>query len=300
MEDNNKDEKILNASTPEMQQTADKVQTKDELVKLLKGDFASGVTKVYVNSLGKEISFKEVTVTQQKSLSRIMIGNEQRKDIVYDAQCATINSTALAEGFDIYQLTEFDRLKILIALYQANMFSNDVKFTCKQCGAENQYKLNFDNVLAKLDEIGLAAREFEYENRNFKFTFTVEYPKVKRISSFYKAYYLKHKVTSKKDIQVNDNLSNMEYVNLFISKVKLNVKSTGAVREFDMSNYRASDVEEILAQFPQDALYNDNGVLNFIAVEYLKKINDSFDKHQCYSCGTIQEEENTNQAEGFL
>ena len=130
------------------------------------------------------------------------------------------------------------------------MFSNDVKFTCKQCGAENHYKLNFDNVLAKLDEIGLAAREFEYENRNFKFTFTVEYPKVKRISSFYKAYYLKHKVTSKKDIQVNDNLSNMEYVNLFISKVKFNVKSTGAVREFDMSNYRASDVEEILAQFP--------------------------------------------------
>lgn len=69
---------------------------------MLKGDFASGVTKVYVNSLGKEVAFKEITVTQQKSLSRIMIGNEQRKDIIYDAQCATINSAALADGFDVY------------------------------------------------------------------------------------------------------------------------------------------------------------------------------------------------------
>lgn len=174
------------------------------------------------------------------------------------------------------------------------MFSNDVKFTCKQCGAENKYRLNFDNTLAKLDEIGLEPRTLEYENRNFKFTFTVEYPKVKRISSFYKMYYLKHKAQSKRDVKVNDNLSNMEYVNLFISKVKLEVKSANVIREFDLSDYKASDVEEILAQFPQDALYSDSGVLNFIATEYLKKINDSFDKHVCYNCGTVQEEENTN------
>ena len=144
MEETNKEENVLSAASPQMQDVADKVQTKDELLNILKSDFASGVTKVYVNSLGKEVAFKEITVTQQKSLSRIMVGNEQRKDIVYDAQCATINNAALAEGFDIYQLTEFDRLKILIALYQANMFSNDVKFTCKQCGAENQYKLDFN------------------------------------------------------------------------------------------------------------------------------------------------------------
>ena len=46
-----------------MQIAADAVQTKDELIKVLKGDFASGVTKIYVNSLGKEVSFKEITVT---------------------------------------------------------------------------------------------------------------------------------------------------------------------------------------------------------------------------------------------
>ena len=84
---------------------------------------------------------------------------------------------------------------------------------------------------------------------------------------------------SKRDAQVNDSISNMEYVNLFISKIEMLVKSSGATRVIDMTNYKASDVEDILAQFPQDALYTDDGVLNFIATEYLKKINDSFDKH---------------------
>ena len=300
MEEQMKEDQVLSAATPEMQHVADKVLTKDELLKVLQDDFASGVTKVYVNSLGKEVAFKEVTVTQQKSLSRIMVGNEQRKDIVYDAQCATINNAALAEGFDVYKLTEFDRLKILIALYQANMFSNDVKFTCKQCGAENQYKLDFDGVLVKLDEIGLEPKVFEHDSKNYHFKFTLQYPLVRRISSFYKAYYLKHKVQSKRDVKVNENLSNMEYINLFISKIDMHVKATGASRTIDMSNYKSSDVEDLLAQFPQDALYTDDGVLNFIANEYLKKINDSFDKHQCYACGTIQEEEGSDQAEGFL
>ena len=102
-------------------------------------------------------------------------------------------------------------------------------------------------MLNKLDEIGLQPKEFVHENKNFKFKFTVAYPFVKKISSFYKAYYLKHKVTSKRDVKVNENLSNMEYINLFISKVELEVKSNGTKRTIDMANYKASDVEEILA-----------------------------------------------------
>lgn len=274
--------------------------SKDELVKLIESDFASGATYVYVNSLGQEVAFKEVTVTQQKTLSRIMIGNEQRKDIIYDAQCAIINNAALQEGFDIYKLSEFDRLKILMALYQANMFNNDVKFTCKNCGTENAYKLNFDNVLHRLDEIGLEPKQFVHDSKNFKYEFTLQYPNVRRISSFYKSYCAQHKSVSKHEAKVNDSMSNMEYINLFISKLKLTVKSSGVVRDIDFTQYKASDVEDILAKFPQDALYTDDGVLNFIASEYLKKINDSFDKHECFQCGTVQEDDNTNQVEGFL
>lgn len=276
------------------------VQTADELKKALLSDFATGVTKVYVNSLGKEIAFKEISVIQQKNLSRIMIGNEQRKDIIYDAQCGAINEACLADGFNIYDLTEFDRLKLLIVLYQSNMFSTDVKFTCKECGTENTYKPNFENVLYKLDQIDLTPTKFHYENKNFVYDFTVAYPSVKLVSSFHKHYFAKHKITSKKDIKVNDSMSNIEYIDLFIQKIDLTIKSTGTTKNIDFSQYKASEVEEILQVFPQDVLYSDQGVLTYISNEYLKKLNDAFEKHQCIRCGTIQEDDQTNQVEGFL
>lgn len=192
------------------------MQSAEEIKKLLKATVASGYTPVYINSLGKEVGFKEVSVEQQKILSRTMIGNENRKDIIYDAQCAVINETCLQDGFDIYDYTELERLKLLIALYQANMFNNDVQFTCKECGAENKYKLNFDNVLRKLDDITVEPRVFHYESRTLKYDFTCAYPKVRLVSKFHKQYFAKHAMRSKKDVQINDTMSNMEYINLFI------------------------------------------------------------------------------------
>lgn len=63
----------------------EEIETTDDLVAALKQDFATSVNRVYINSLDKEVSFREITVQEQKTLTRIMAGNEQRKDIVYDA-----------------------------------------------------------------------------------------------------------------------------------------------------------------------------------------------------------------------
>jgi transcription elongation factor Elf1 len=146
--------------------------SKTDLMAALEHEFATSVNRIYVNSVGREIGFREITVQEQKTLSRIMIDNEKRKDIVFDAQCALINKACLEQGsFDVYKCSEFDRLKLLIALYQANMYKNDVKFTCPHCGTENQYKLDFDNVLKKLDKIELKDEEFSYENKNWAYKF---------------------------------------------------------------------------------------------------------------------------------
>jgi len=91
--------------------------SKSELVKALEQDFATTVNKAYINSLKKEVSLREVKVSEQKTLSRIMINNEMRKDIIYDAQCALINSVVLDEDFDIYNYSEFDKIKLLMVIY---------------------------------------------------------------------------------------------------------------------------------------------------------------------------------------
>ena len=94
----------------------------NEVLNVFKNEFASTLIPVYVNSLKREVNFKEVTVIDQKALSKTMIQNENRKDIVYDTQCALINKVCAEEGFSIYNLTEFDRIRILMEIYSANYF----------------------------------------------------------------------------------------------------------------------------------------------------------------------------------
>jgi predicted restriction endonuclease len=114
---NMSEEQIKNNEIALEQKTVKKM-TKNDLLAALEHDFATSVNRIYVNSLNREIGFREITVQEQKTLSRIMIDNEKRKDIVFDAQCALINKACLEPVvFDIYQCSEFDRLKLLIALY---------------------------------------------------------------------------------------------------------------------------------------------------------------------------------------
>ena len=99
------------------QQVAEKPLNKSEFINALKSDFVTTVRNVYVNSLKREVGFREISVKEQKQLSRIMIDNESRKDIVYDSQCALISQVCLDQDFDIYELTEFDKIKLMMALY---------------------------------------------------------------------------------------------------------------------------------------------------------------------------------------
>ena len=282
------------------QQQQQKPQSAAEIKKLLKGVVSSGYTPIYVNSLKEEVGFKEVTVSQQKTLSKIMAVNENRKDIIYDAQCAIINETALMDGFNIYDYTELDRIKILIALYQNNMFNNEVSFTCKNCGTENKYKLDFNTVIKKLDDLVVDPIDFKYKNKNLEYQFKVQYPPVKLVSMFHKQYNAKHKANSRSEVKVNDAMSNMEYVNLFIRSFDIIDESGNTCFSIDFKGYGPADIEDILQDLPQDVLYSENGVLQFVSNELLKKLNNSFEKHVCMNCQTVQEEENTNQVESFL
>lgn len=277
------------------------VQTKAELLKALESDFATSVNKVYINSIGKECSFREVTVQEQKSLTRMMSANERRKDIVYDAQCAIINKVALDPGFDVYNLTEFDRMKLLIALYQENMFQNEVKFTCEECGTENKYKVDFSNTIHKLDEYVLEEKDFHYENKNFIYDFRLAYPSVKLVSKFHASYCQKHGTNvPKRQLKANDVMTNLEYVNLFIKTIKMEKKADNKIRTINFADYNVSDIEDILSMFPQDVLYTEGGVLKYIVNNYIKVVNEAFDKHTCYQCGAVHEKGDVNSAESFF
>lgn len=276
------------------------ITSKDELLNAFKTDFATSATSVYINSLNRDICFREITVKEQKTLTRIMASNENRKDIIFDAQCALIQQLCLDSTFDVYSISEFDRLKLLIAIYQTNMFTNDIKFTCSECGTENTYKLDFEETISKLNNFDLNKKLFLYENKKFKYTADVEYPYVKTVSEFHKSYINQNRPKSRRDVKTNDTMENIEYLNLFISKLDILDKNTNKLMKIDFKQFKINQLDEIISAFPQDVLYSDNGLIKFIIDNFIKIFNDTFDKHPCYNCGTIHEKGDENNIQSFF
>lgn len=292
--------KLEMASIPTGQPQIQTITSKDELINAFKVDFATSANRIYINSLQKDVCFREITVKEQKSLTRIMAANEKRKDMIFDAQCALIQQLCLDPTFDIYSVSEFDRLKLLIAVYQTNMFANDVKFTCPECGAENTYKVDFDKTINNLNNIDLTPYTFEYENKTYKYSATIEYPNVRLVSEFHKTFALQNRAKSRRDIRTNDTMENVEYLNLFITKIDILDKNKNKLIKINLRDFPLSQLDEIFSVFSQDLMYSDNGLIKFIVNNYIKTFNDAFDKHECYSCGTLYENGNEDNINSFL
>lgn len=241
-------------------------KSNNSILNSFKEEFSSSLFPVYVNSLKKEVNFREVSVKEQKTISKTMIQNESRKDIVYDTQCALINKICLEEGFDIYKLTEFDRIKILMEIYSDNYFQNEISYKCPECGVENVYKLDFDKIIKKFNAFDLEDIIFTTEDRQRVYKFTLNYPSVSSVSNFYKNYMKKYRNVSKKEVEMLDNLGNIEYINLFISKVELiNKKNTSDKKSADLRLMSYEEIEQLLAYFPQNIMFDEeHGVFKYI------------------------------------
>lgn len=269
---------------------------KNEILNALKSKFATSVNSVYVNSIDQNVSFKEINVAEQKTLSRIMLDNEDRMDIVYDAQCASINKVCLNEGFDIYKMTEFDKIKIQLAMYQQNVVKNEIQFTCKECGTENKYKIDFKDTIQKLDDFDISPKTFTFEDRIASYSVVLEYPVVRRVSEFYRGMIKRYRHDMKKHRQQ----INIEYVNLFIKSISFKTNGSDEETFIDMSQIAPVDVSDIISEFPQDLLYDEKGVISYVTENMIQSINNTFSQHKCENCGHVQEDTSIDSYQSFL
>lgn len=257
------------------------------VLNVFKEEFSSTLNTVYVNSLHRDVRFREVSVVEQKSLSKSMLSNERRRDIVYDLQCSLINRLCLEEGFDIYRLTEFDRIRILMEIYQSNYFKNTITYKCKECGAENTYTLDFGKIIDRLNAFDLSDKTYHLEDKNRHYNFVLNYPLVRNVSNFYKSYNKKYKNVTKDEREVIDNLGNIEYINLFIKQIEMISKADPGKRQVaDLTMMSYNQIEQLISLFPQNIIFSDeNGVIKHITTEFIEKINGVFAYEKCLQCG---------------
>ena len=253
-----------------------------DILGALDKQFSTNVTSIIVNSLNKEISFRDVTVKEQKTLTKIIIDNEGREDIVYESTLAMIQSLAIDEDFDSLTLSEFDRLKILLVLYKQNFFNNKIDYTCEECGHKGAFELDFDILEKELDKVDTADRPVTISNKTHDFMFTVGFPNVKNVRAYFKQLY-----KDKKDKNVINKLNKIDYVDLFIKDIKIVNKENKEEIYVELKNCVINDVEDILSKIPQGILMNRSGnsLFDIISRDLLSTINSSFNKNICGSCG---------------
>lgn len=267
-------------------------QDPNAILNAFRQKFSTTVHSVRVNSLNREVGFRDVSTNEQKTLSKVSLENDSRKDIIYDTQCQLINTLCLEDGFSVYRLTEFDRIRILMEIYQANYLKSDITYKCKACGTENVYKLDFQKIIDRFDKFDLSDRIFTTEDSNYTYKFTLNYPLVRNVSNFYRDYMKKYRNVGEAERQVLDNLGNIEYVNLFIKGVELIDKKDPDDRlSADLTLMTYAEVEKFIDQFPQNVIFSEGGgVMNYITKEFIERLNGVFQYEKCTHCGAESEE----------
>lgn len=284
------------APTPELKVLPVEKPTKKptnaaNIVNAFRQKMANSATPIELPSIGKTVEFKEISTSEQKELSKIALQSNSRADIMYCAMLNLINKLAVEKGFDIKDYTEFERILVTLNLQQMNKLNPEIKYTCSKCGRENAYTLDTPKMLRNFAKTYKVDKAFEVEAGSRKFTFVTGWPKVLSVEDFFKTYYKKYDSSGKAIRESMDNLSQVEYITMFI-------KSVSVVDSSDPDDKLTASLEDmtynervqIIDSMPQSILFDDNtGVVSKVIAEFVEPMNDVFKYHDCAFCGAAQD-----------
>ena len=124
------------------------ISTFREVVKESNG---SAVNPVFIPSLDKTVSCKQMTVGVRKTLSKAAISVVYGDVAEFDAAISAIFTThILDEDFNIDKLTVSDQVAIACQLLRGNI-TEDIKMalTCTKCKLEFDYIVDIDGIVSK-------------------------------------------------------------------------------------------------------------------------------------------------------
>ena len=253
-----------------------------DVLAALREEFATSVNNVYINSLNKTYSFRDLTVLEQKTFSKLTIDHENEPDFIYDAQCALIKKLCTDPEFDVYSITEFDRLKIFFLIYQANFFNNSYTITCPQCDTKFEYTLDFDSLIKTIDTFDISDAVLEHTVKNRKYEFVINFPSVKRMADYKKYQAFQNRKNKVKSQDSSTTLIDM--MDLLIKKLTITNLTTNNVIEIVPENLKYSDYVLYLETIPQSIIYSESSPIITAAKEKFAMIKKALPKVLCPNC----------------
>ena len=201
-----------------------------------------------------------------------------------------INELATEPKFDIRDYTEFERIQVTLNLQQMNKINPEIKYTCSQCGKETSYRLDTAKMLRNFTKTYKPDMEIKVDSGNRKFTFNTGWSKCGLVEEFFKHYYKKYDNQSKSVKESIDNMSQIEYMLMFI-------KSVSVFELSDPDDVLAANLEEltygercqIIDSLPQGILFDEEtGVITKVIKNYIEPMQSVFRYNDCPFCGAEQ------------
>ena len=288
-------QQVVEEKTPELkvlpvEKPAKKPTNASNIVNAFRQKMATNASAIELPSIGKTVEFKEISAAEQKELSKIAMENKSRTDIMYCAMSNMINKLAQEKGFDIRDYTEFERIYITLNLQQMNKINPEIKFTCSKCGRENKYKLDTAKLIRSFAKTYKPVKDFEIEYGNRKFTFTAGWANVRNVEDFFKHYYKKYDNASNNVKESINNLSQVEYVTMFLKSVTVTeISDPEDTMTANLDEMPYSDRVQIIDCLPQGVLFDEGtGVIGKVIEEFVNPMNDVFKYRDCEFCGAEQ------------
>ena len=285
----------VDESTPELkvlpvEKPAKKPTNASNIVNAFRQKMALNTVPIELPSVGKTIEFKEISTAEQKEISKIALESESRADIMYCAMVNLINKLATERGFDIRNYTEFERLVVTLNLQQMSKINPEIKFTCPKCGKENSYRLDTIKLLGKFNKTYKPDQKFELESGRRKYVFTAGWGSVRSIEDFFKNYYKKYDNLGKKVKETINNMSQIEYITMFIKNVTVSdIADPDDMLTANLEELTYPERVQILDCLPQNVVFDDEvGIVGKVIEEFVNPMNDCFKYNDCAFCGAEQ------------
>jgi len=258
----------------------------DDILDILDKQLNTFPNKIYINSLDTSLVFKEVTVKEQKTLTKLIIENENNDAVLYEASLAMISSLIInrPSNFNIFSINEFDRTKLMVGLYKQNFIDDKINVKCKNtdCNKEFIYNVDYDKIVKKLDEFDTSDQIFKYDTEKHYIEIVYNFPNVNRVKNYLKCL-VADRTSKKEEVKITP----VEYLDLFIKTCKLVNKETQDTIMLDLTKYSIRQIETILEKLPQSVLFDkDHGLMTEIAKNCLLKLKSVQETIKCPECGS--------------
>lgn len=155
----------------------------DSILELLQKSFSPSVQSIYVPTLGKALNFRESTVKEQKTVSKVVAANADRQSVIYASTLAMMRNLCL-DDLDLNSLTEFDRTKIMAFLFSMNFFSKRLSMRCPRCKKPFSYTVMHGELLKGMDGVSTDDVWFHAKNRIGSIDVRLNFPNCRRYLDF--------------------------------------------------------------------------------------------------------------------